>query len=98
MMGVRAGRANGRKSCKNRFFQSRNPCEKWTSLDRQSDKILRQVVRLKKDKYIVIEHNSTFSQFLAQNFELFLIWVCPESQILRVIPWDQQNLRIIVCF
>ena len=56
---------------------------KMPSLDRQKDKILGQSVHLKKDRHIVIELNSIFSQFLMQNFVFALIFAGQEGQKLR---------------
>ena len=91
----RGGQAeeNGGKSCRNWVFWSWKSCWKWTSLGRQSDKMLRQSVRLKKDAYIAARDNSIFSQFLIWNFEFFLIFAGPEYQILRIIPRDCKNLE-----
>ena len=91
----RGGQAeeSGGKSCRNWVFWSWKSCWKWTSFGRQSDKMLRQSVRLKKDAYIAARDNSIFSQFLIWNFEFFLIFAGPEYQILRIIPRDCKNLE-----
>lgn len=58
-----------------------------TAIFRQTmDKNRGQSVHLKKDRHIVIELNSIFSQFLTQNFVFVLIFAGQEGQKLSQFP------------
>ena len=55
----------------------------------------RQVVRLKKDAYIVAPNNSIFFEILMVDFELFRDSAGQKYQNLRIIPREPRNLGII---